>query len=96
MIKVEDEGERISTEVSGTGEEILTQLAYLIRGLKTKMPKAFIMASVKAGLEFQPKEDEEEIIEEDEEHKKQIVKKMLNEMKKANKKKFEEDNKENK
>ena len=59
MIKVEDEGERITTEVSGTGEEILTQLAYLIRGLKTKMPKEFIMASVKTGLEEKIKENED-------------------------------------
>lgn len=64
MIKVEDEGERISTEVSGTGEEILTQLSYLIGSLKTKMPKELIIASVKIGLE---KIDEEETTEEDDE-----------------------------
>lgn len=58
MIKVKDMGEKINTEVSGTGLEILTELSYLIGNLKKSgFPKELIMASVKTGLE---KIDEEE------------------------------------
>lgn len=58
MIKVEDIGEQYKTEVKGTMQEILTELAYLISNLeKGGIPKVFIMASVKTGLE---EKDEEE------------------------------------
>lgn len=52
MIKVEDIGEQYKTEVKGTMQEILTELSYLISNLKKGgIPKEFIMASVKTGLE---------------------------------------------
>lgn len=60
MINVKDIGEQYKTEIKGTMTEILTELTYLIRNLKKGgIPKEFIMASVKIGLEEKIKENED-------------------------------------
>lgn len=51
MIKCENDGQRTCLEVSGSLQELLVQVSYIISGLNEKIPTPLLKIAIQIGLE---------------------------------------------